>query len=311
MKLALSIFTVLAIGCGQPSRDELVIGVSALRISLPVFVADREGLFTRHGLHVRLQRYETAQPMAEEILDGRLLAGGYVALPIVLTAAARDGSRARMVTLLEEDRAHPVSYLLRRAGDERLTSIASLSGKRVGILPTIAYRRWLEAVLRHAGVDVASVTIVNVAPAQQSAALASESVDALLTNDPMATAMLAGGVAEPIAGAPVPSALGGSLHFGTFILHPRLSSERPEDARRLAAALDEAIALIQADQARARAHMRDFVRPDERGFVDRYPDARYLPSGEVSDAVLQAEVARETQLGILDAPIDVTGWSGP
>ncbi len=295
-----------------PSGDAstLVVGYSALRISLPVFVAKERGLFRRHGLRVRLKRYETAQPLVEEVLDGRVLAGGYAALPIVFTAASRDGSRVRLTTALVEDRARPVSYLLRPKSRHDLRSAADLRGARIGILPTVAYQKWLGAILRHAGVRPDEVTVMPIAPPEQVQALAHGGIDALFTNDPMATAALAAGVAAPLGTkAPVPDALGGPLLFGSFLVHPRLVRERPDVVRALEAALDDAIAVIDADPDAARRAMLPFVRPTERPFVDRYPPARYLGSDALTADRLTAEVQSERRLGMLSSQVDVHGWA--
>lgn len=306
----------LVVGCAGDeaasgaSSSAIEVGYSALRISLPVLVAQDRGLFRRRGLDVTLKRYETAQPLVEEVLDGRIDAGGYAALPIVLTAAARDGSTVRLATALVEDEAHPISYLLRAKGGGAIASIGDLRGRRLGILPTVAYERWAAAVLRHAGVDPASVTIVPIAAPQQAQALASGGVDGLLTNDPMATAAIARGVAEPLGdAAPVPRALAGELVFGSFLLSPALVRDRPAIAAALVAALDDAIAAIDADQAGARRILQPFVRETERPFVDRYPDARYRPSRALDDAALAREVAAMQRVGILDRSIDVRGWT--
>src|SRR5208283_1233650 len=63
---------------GETKGQRLMIGVSTLRISLPVFVAAEHGLFAKHGLDVELRRFETAQPLADELAAGRLDAGGYL-----------------------------------------------------------------------------------------------------------------------------------------------------------------------------------------------------------------------------------------
>lgn len=309
-RLAIVALALVAGACSEapPERGTLEVGYCALRISLPLFVAEREGLFRRHGLDVRLRRYETAQPLVEELLDGRLEAGGYAALPIVLTAASRDGSRAHFATAMMEDRDHPISALLRRPGESAIRSPADLRGRTAGILPTVAYRRWLEAILRHAEVDPSEVRISPIAPPLQAGALAGGGVDALFTNDPMATAIVASGAGEPVMDAPVPTALGGPLAFGTFLIHPRLWRERPDDARRLIAALDDAIRLIEVDQDGARAHMLPYVRASERPHVSRYPDARYLPSAEATDALFTGEARRSLELGVVEAPLDVSGW---
>lgn len=311
--LVLALLPALVPGCDRDepasTGEPVVIGYSALRISLPVFVAAQEGLFERHGLDVTLKRYETAQPLVEELLDGRVPAAGYAALPIVYTAASRDGSEARLIGAMLEDEAHPVSYLLRPAGEGAPRTVEDLRGRRVGILPTVAYRRWLDLVLRSRGVDPDEVTITPIAPPQQVAALGGGGIDALFTNDPMATAAIERGVAEPLVVAPVPRALGQPLLFGSFLVHPRFAREHPGVVRRIAAALDDAIRIVHDNPVRAKRAMLPFVRSAERPYVTRYPDARYLASHELDGATLERDLALQLRHGVLDAPLDLTGWT--
>src|SRR5271165_6112251 len=204
-----SLLLLLVAACSKAaSRSErIVIGVSTLRISLPVFVAAEHGLFAKHGLDVEVRRFDTAQPLADELAAGRIDAGGYLAFPIVFGPGGPP-PRVRVVTAIVEDASHPISYFLVRKGSG-LRGVASLAGRKIGILPTVAYRRWLEAVLQHDGVALDQVTILPVAPPLQVDSLAGGGVDALFTGDPMATAALARGVAEPLTDSPdVPRVLG-------------------------------------------------------------------------------------------------------
>lgn len=299
----------LAVACSQDRGARVRVGVSALRISLPVFVAAERGVFARHGIDVELRVYETAQPMVEELVDGRIDAGGYAAYPIVMLAS-RGAERAPVVvTALVEDREHRLSYALARRGSG-LRFPGDAAGRRIGILPTAAYHRWLEAVLRAGGVDPASVTIVPIAPGLQGQLLAEGSVDLLFTNDPAATAALAAGVAE-IAddGPPCALYLAEPFAFGAFVLSGELAAERPEVAARLVAALDEAIAITRADPDGAVADMLALLPREQRALAPRFPRARYLTSGEVPDDAVAAELAAERALGILDFTPEVTEWS--
>ncbi len=311
--VALALVLVPALGCDRPSAPTggtpVEIGYTPSRVSLPVFVAEQEGLFQRHGLDVTLKPYETAQPLVDEVLDGRLLAGGYAALPTLTASASRGSSEVRVVGAMVEDADHPFSYLLRSTRDGAVSSIAELRGRRIGILPTPASRRRLELVLRHGGVDPADVTVTPLAAHRQVAALSDGEVDSLFTEDPIGTVAVAGGAARPIVDAPVPRALGERILIGSFLVHPRLVSERPDVVRRVVAALDEAIAIVHDNPIRARRAMLPFVPSAERAYVTRYPDARYLTSGELSDGLLEREVATEARLGILEAPPSVRGWS--
>lgn len=332
MSTARRLVVVLAISAAACARTEpapaetpapITIGYSALRISLPVFVAQERGLFRAHGLRVTLRRYDTAQPLVEEVLDGRLDAGGYAAIPIVLTASgltrsrhsrsAPDGSDhvappLHLATALIEDDAHPVSALLARRGDGAPTRVADLGGCRIGILPTVAYRKWLEAVLRADGVDPATVHIIPLPPAQQLQQLDDGAIDALFTGDPMATAAIARGLGHSLAPAPVPHALGGRVLFGSFLLSTELTQQRPRVAARVVAALDDAIAIIAREGRATYATMTPYVRGAERAFLTRYPAPLFIDSRSLTPALLRSELALEARIGIVEHAIDASDW---
>jgi len=268
-----------------PKEAHVRIGVSTLRISLPVFVALERGLFKKRGLSVDVQRFDTAQPLADELAAGRIDAGGYVAFPILFSPHAPP-PRVRVLTAIVEDSGHPLSYLLVKKGSG-LRGTKALRGKKIGILPTIAYRQWLEEILRHDGVPLAEVTIELIAPSLEIDALAGGGVDALFTGDPMATAALVRDVAEPLTDSPdVPRVLGEPFPFGTFAVTEELATHRPAELLALREALDEAITMIEADATVGRAAMAPFVREPERPYIERYPAARYLRASEVSTALL-------------------------
>jgi ABC-type nitrate/sulfonate/bicarbonate transport system substrate-binding protein len=274
-------------GCSKtaPKEARVRIGVSTLRISLPVFVALERGLFTKRGLVMDVHRFDTAQPLADELAAGRIDAGGYVAFPILFPPNAPP-PRIRVLTAIVEDAAHPISYLLVKKGSG-LRGTSSLRGKRVGILPTIAYKEWLEEILRHDHIALTEVTVEPIAPALEIDALANGGVDALFTGDPMATAALVRGVAEPLTDSPdVPRVLGDPFPFGTFAVTEELATQRAAELRAIREALDEAIGMIEADPAIGRAAMSPYVRETERPFIEKYPPARYLRSTEVSTALL-------------------------
>lgn len=284
----------LLLACSRPTapRERIEIGVSMLRISQPVFVAHERGLFAARGLDVELVRFDTAQPFADELAAGRLDAAGYVALPILF---GREGGapKVRLATALLEDDAHPLSFLL-VPQDGPLETVAALRGRTIGILPTVAYRRWLLAVLEREGLGAGEVKLVNTPPAQQVAALEGGGVDALFTGDPMATAALSRGGARALReGAEVPRALGAPFVFGSFALSEALVRDRPAAAAALVGALDEAIAQIARDPAVGRAALAAQLREGERSFAARYPPTRYAASREVDAERFDAALARE------------------
>lgn len=268
-----------------PAKEHVVLGLSALRISQAVFVALDRGVFAKHGLDVEVKKFDTAQPLADELAAGRIDAGGYVAFPILF---GREGEplHIRVLTAIVEDEKHPISYLLVKKGSG-LRGVASLKGKKIGILPTVAYRKWLEAILQHDGLAVSDVSIVPIAPALEVETLAGGGVDALFTGDPMATAALAREVAEPATTTPdVPRVLGDPFLFGTFAITDALATKRPAAAKALRESLDEAIDLLAATPSLGPAAMAPSLREPERAFASRYPPTRYFKSTEVTSEQL-------------------------
>jgi ABC-type nitrate/sulfonate/bicarbonate transport system substrate-binding protein len=292
----------------QNAEPSITVGISALRISQPLFVASRERLFARRGLSVRVQSFATAQPLLDEVALGRIDVGGFVAWPIVLLGASRAPAPVHVATNMIEDDTHRVSYALAQRGS-RLRFPRDLPGRRVGVLPTIAYRRWLVAIARAASVSPASFSIVPVDPSMQSAALASGAVDLLFTNDPMATAMIQRGVAEVVDdGPPCARRLSPSFSFATVAMSDGFVRRSPSATRRFVAALDDAIAAIQRDPSLARRAMTPFLREIDRPFVDHYPIGAYASSAQSARALADA-VDSARRLQIFEGTPNVRAWS--
>ncbi len=265
----------------------VIVGVSSLRISLPVFVAAQRGLFAKHGVDVVLRPFDTAQPLPDELAAGRIDAGGYVAFPILFGPTA-PAPHLRVLTAVVEDAAHPLTWLLVKKGSG-LHGTAALRGRKIGILPTVAYKQWLEAVLRHDGVGLDEVTVLPIAPGLEIDALERGGIDALFTGDPMATSALSRGVAEPATDTPdVPRVLGDPFLFGTFAVTEQLATSKPALAHGLRDALDEAISILEADPAEGPRSMAPYVRESERPFVERYPRTRFLRSSQVGRDQLES-----------------------
>jgi len=169
-----------------------------------------------------------------------------------------------------EDLDNPISFLLVRKGSG-IRSIEDLAGRRVGVLPTKAYREWLKVLLARAGLGYHQVkldktckcmetcatgnvpielmvSVHDVLPHETTAALRSGRIDALFSNDPAVTDAMRSGVADIFGDRPIlPSLLGSPFLFGSFVLDSDFVAERPDEARNIVAALDEGVRFCQQD----------------------------------------------------------------
>lgn len=293
-------------------ESDLVIGYSRLRISLPLFVAQQNGIFAKHGLKVQLLEYDTAQPLMQALVEGKIAVGGYTAFPITFNGMLRSGKKLIFLTLLVEDQKHRLSYLLRRKVQEpqhqSINNIADLKGKRVGILPTIAYKAWLAAILRFNGVNPADVAAQPIEPELEVQALSSGGVDALFTGDPAATVAIAKGVGEFISNkVEVPEVFGEPFPFGSFNVSKDWADSHPELLERLVAALNEAIIFVNTHPADAKQNMKPYMPDAFKPYVDLFPDARYLTTDESDEKILLDEAKRELDIGIIKQPMNLDG----
>lgn len=288
------------------SEQEIEIGYSALRISLPVFVAVENGFFKEEGLNVKLIKFDTAQPLMQALVAGTIKVGGYTALPITYNAMIRSKKELYFITSLLEDSKHPISYFLVPKNALQGIGVADFAGKIIGVLPTVAYQKWLEQILIKNGVDPKSVNIIPITSNLQPFSLQSGQVDALFTNDPAATAAIQKGIARKISDeALVPKYLGEPMLFGSFNIDKAWADQNQAVFKKLVRALDKAVAFVNNNPESARQSMKPFVDESQRNYVMHYPDAYYLGTKQSNATDFQAMVDQCVRLGIIPSTFQV------
>ena len=295
------------------SQAPLEIGYSQLRISLPIFVAQQKGIFSKHGINASLLMYPTAQPMTQALVEGKIQIAGYTAMPITYSGMARSGTKLLFITTMIEDQNHRISFLLRRStragGRPLIRNLRDLKGKKIGTLPTVAYSAWLKAILQANGLNPdKDVVIQPIAPEQEAAALRSGGGDALFTNDPVATAAIRAGVAELISPTvECPKYIEDPFPFGSFNVSKAWADSHPEVFARLVAAMDEAAEYVNEHPADSKLAMVPYLPAQFRSDVASYPDAKYLLTDESTEAMYQHLADVYLKMGIIDQPVSLTG----
>lgn len=283
------------------------IGYSRLRISLPIFVANEQGIFKKNGLNVCLEMYDTAQPLMQALVEGEVEVGGYTALPITFNAMNRSGKSLYFISTMVEDQNHRISYLLKKKGSE-INDIADLEGKRIGILPTIAYSAWIKEILKSNNIDPESVIIQQVAPNLQPSILESGGVDILFTNDPAATSILALGIAEPLTDeVEVPKALGEPFPFGSFNVSTEWADANPVLFLKLVASINEAVSLVNNNPKLAKISMQPYLPDAFKPHVELYPDALYLNTDQSTEEMYINIAQSYYDMGITENVVSLTG----
>ncbi len=298
--LAIYISQYIKRGEMETQAVDVTIGYSTLRISMPVFVAVENGYFEEEGLNVKLERFNTAQPLMATLVEGSVDIAGYTALPITFNSMLESNKELYFVTALMEDHEHLLSYFLVPVDAPKEIKIADFKGKKIGVLPTVAYQAWLEVILKENGVNPEDVEIVWIAPAIEPAALRAGEVDALFTNDPAATTAIQDGAARKISDeALVPKYLGEPFIFGSFNIDKTYADNNPETVEKVVRALDKAVQFVNENPDEAKQVMKKFVHRPQKEYVEFYPDTCYRKTTEVTGDEFQKIADQYLELGII------------
>ena len=294
---------------GPIENNEIVIGYPTLRIALPVLVAYDKGYFEEEGLDVTLKSYQTAQPMMDALVTGKIDLGGFCALPITFGAMARSKTDLLFLGGMFEDDLHPISVLLIK-DSLKIKNIQDLKGKKIGILPTRAYEVWLHGILEQNQIDPKDVIIRQVKPNLQADALNNGSVDALFTNDPSATITMAKGYGVELSKeALVPKSTKKSpFYFGSFNIRKDYADKNPEIVKKVSRALDRASEFINDNPDAKLIMAKDNYLPEAfRPIVKNFPNSLFKTSKDVSNEKLKEYKDFYFDKQILPVNIDTEG----
>lgn len=184
--VALSSIFLLLHSKKAPDANAFQVGYQPTMLYLPIFVAQEKGFFARHGVHVELVRFESANEMAQALATGRIDATGMSSISVLgnLEKTSPGAFRIYLVEAFTPDRS-PDAVVVRRGSN--IQALSDLKGKKLGIQPGTTLRDYADRFLQNAIGPVHGVTFVQMQPQIQVQALDSGSVDALFSLDPIPT----------------------------------------------------------------------------------------------------------------------------
>ncbi|HEY9025423.1 MAG TPA: NrtA/SsuA/CpmA family ABC transporter substrate-binding protein [Burkholderiaceae bacterium] len=256
LALALAALAWLAPGLAQ--ADPLRIAVSRGPLSLPLFVAQREGYFGAEGVDVAFIDCIGGRRCLRLVLDGKADLATSAEMAVVQEAFAHADVAIAATMVHASDN---VKLIARKASG--VARGEQLEGRRVGVIVGTTAQYQLELHLLALGVDPRRITPVALQPEEMGTALKEGRVDAVAVWEPYGYAALHG-----------PDAVGVRLPLtGGYIENYCLAARRPLFARRddavvrLLRAVERAEQFIQAQPAQAQAILREQLQVDQ-GFVD-------------------------------------------
>ncbi|MBV9208264.1 MAG: ABC transporter substrate-binding protein [Actinobacteria bacterium] len=164
-RLIAAVTVALAAGCGAapnspespPELPDVTVAALPAADLGGLYVALDEGLFAQQGLHVTIDKIPSSAAVVADQLKGKvdIAAGAYVAY----LAAQAAGARFRI--LAEASALGPLTRVLVITPGSRITSVADLAGKKIGVNGTNSIGTLLiSGLLQEDGISPQQVTFV-------------------------------------------------------------------------------------------------------------------------------------------------------
>lgn len=268
-------------------NQEIRVGYLPIYVDLPLFVAVEEGLFTKRGLNVSLQRFESSPDMGTALVVGQIDAIASIATPTALNIEDRDPGRFKIFMVDQATIENPLSSLILPAGST-VNSIQDLRGKTVASFPGPTATTLSPLAFQSDGLSASEFELIDIPPANHLEVLNSGTIDALVTYEPTATqAELRNGATRLVRGF-IESKLMNPWPAGSW-LYSSANLETEEQEMRSVLFFDaifEATDMLRNDPDSLKSHLSKYTLIDEEVAIDA-PNIEFTKSIEADSESLQ------------------------
>jgi NitT/TauT family transport system substrate-binding protein len=257
-------------------EDVVKIGYLRIIMSLPTFVAQEKGFFAEQGLKVEVIPFESGTAIMDALLAGRIDVIGSNAITGYWFAAQAAPDRFKIflaygTTSAKDDN----SFAVVVKQDSPLKNLKDLTGKKVGTFPGATSVALAKAVIR-TQIDPEKVIFTEIPPPNLLPALAAGQIDAYFSPEPFGMIAVSKDVGRYLIKSPLTLLkLKRGIPGAGFAFSARFLQERPEQAKKVKAALDKAVDYIRGHEQEARPYL---ARPEYTGLPE--PLAMTIPFDE-------------------------------
>jgi NitT/TauT family transport system substrate-binding protein len=299
--LAAMALAVLFSGCAPaesvpPRSVTLKVAVLPIIDTLPLYVAEQEGFFSDHGVRVELVPVASAPERVQLIAAGQ--ADGTINETLSVMLFNREQVQMQAVRYAlrpSEDYGH---FFILASGDSGITTPEGLKGVEIGVSQGTVIEYVTERVLTSEGLDPQEIKTIPVPKIpDRMTLLASGELQAATLPDPLGALAVQSGAVVVIDDSQYPE-----YGFSIYSFRKEVIDAHPEAITGFLAAVDEAIALINANPSRFTTILSDAkIVPDvllEAYRVPLFPSAGVPSEAEWSDALEWAQAK-----GMLDVEV--------
>ena len=178
----LLVFWALCIGSAVTlAAEPLVLALSRTPLSLPFFIAEKQGLFEAEGLPIKIVEVIGGHRSLQLLLDGKADLATCSEAVVMFNSFKRDDFAILTTFVSSADDVKLVAH-----PDSSIISGKDLANKKIGTIVGAASHYYLSSLALLSGVDPQSMKIVAVQPENMAKALKQREVDAIASWQPSA-----------------------------------------------------------------------------------------------------------------------------
>jgi NitT/TauT family transport system substrate-binding protein len=274
------------------------------------YVAIEEKLFEKACIEIDSNKMESPNQIIDALIAGRADIGPPgAAAGIAMIAESKFPGKLKVFGLQGGGIAvNRINDGLIVKPDSSIKVFADLKGKTLGHVPGIQWRTISRHMVRAAGLDPdKDVKLVELAVAMQLPAVVGGTVDATLSLEPVGSIAVASGKAIRAMTNPVEGVIADPFYSGASIMTTKFLKERPDVARRVVAVIDEATDLVNANFAKYKAVLPNYmpIKPDQLELVAQPYLRGFKDLNDTDIKSYQALVDIFTKEGVLVGPLNV------
>ena len=279
----------------EQNVEPITVGLMRIDDSFPFYVAEKEGLFKKHGVTVELQNFSSARDLSTALQGGELDA--LMTDPVVTALSLKGGTDVRIVAMALGAVPEEGRFLVISAPESGITSPEQLEGRNIAISNNTMMDYLVEQYENTLGLDKTAITTVNMPDLmlRTTTLLEGTEIDAAILPDPLAAYAVAEGANVVIDDTKLDENFSQSVVTVTAdaIQNNRAAVDAMLDA------YNEAIELINANPDEYRTFALECANVPE-ALAETYPTPSFTAESIPDEAAIAQVNSWMVERGLLD-----------
>jgi len=223
-------------------REKVTVGISKSFLSIPVYIAQKQGFFSDEGLDVTIKQYTSGKKATQALFAGEVAISTAADMPVVFNSFKRQD----FCIIATFTYSFPFVKIIARK-DSGIKKGVDLKGKKVGANMGTSSHFFLGVFLIHNRLSIPDVEMINIKTVDLPTALKNNEVDAISVWQPYtqkAMQLLGDNAIE------LPSSEIYRTTFN-FAVMKMFAEDHPEILQKFLRAIDKAAAFIRKDREKA------------------------------------------------------------